>query len=316
MINMYVRILVALADKVLTHSRKLVHSHTTKRLGHRWPATHRTLRRRLHNHCGWFWDHVTLTESLDISTFGLSVKKIKFTFVDPIFVWLQQCAALLKLGKQLLWKSQVLTDPHSGDELFGSGVQYGLLLRAAQHSIPNDGFAALMNLSWDVGDSGMADRSVCPICLQVMNTNTGNEQAVGLLGYLPKIEVSAVAKTTKAFQDASNYVLQTCIGKILTLIEARAQHGFKGTFQNPHVHFKTHMCISKPACAFQNPHVHFKTRMCISKPACAFQNPHVHFKTRMCISKPTCVFQNPHVHFKTRMCISKPAYAFKTHICI
>ena len=89
MINMYVRILVALADKVLTHSRKLVHSHTTKRLGHRWPATHRTLRRRLHNHCGWFWDHVTLTESLDISTFGLSVKKIKFTFVDPIFVWLQ-----------------------------------------------------------------------------------------------------------------------------------------------------------------------------------------------------------------------------------
>ena len=221
-----------------------MHSHTTKRFGHRWPTSHRALRKRIHDKCGWFWDHVTRTDWIDVSRFGLTVKKIKFTFVDPVFVWLHQCVELLKLDKQLIWNSKVLTDSHSGDELFGSGVQYGLLLRAAQNSIPNDGFVALMNLSWDGGDTGFGSRSACPICLQVMNTNTGNENAVGLLGYLPKIEVSAVAKTTKEFQAASFYVQQTCIGKILTLIEAHSQHGFKGTC------FEVHMCVLKYTRAF------------------------------------------------------------------
>ena len=61
-----------------------------------------------------------------------------------------------------------------------------------------------------------------------MNTNTGNENAVGLLGYLPKIEVSAVAKSTKEFKRSSLHVLQTVIGAILSRIEAHARHGFTG----------------------------------------------------------------------------------------
>jgi hypothetical protein len=110
-------------------------------------------------------------------------------------------------------------------------VQFGYLLRAARNSIPHDALAALMNLSWDEGDTDMAARGACPICLQVMNTNTGNENAVGLLGYLPKIEVSAVDKTTKEYSRASLHVLQTVIGAILSCIEVHARHGFTGVLK-------------------------------------------------------------------------------------
>ena len=218
---------VTLADNLLEHTKKLLHGHGNVRLGHRWPTSHAQLRARISKKCGRFWDNVTYSGSVDISRFGLPVTSVQYTFVDPIFVWLQQCDKLLKLGKKLYFEPKVLRDS-AGDELFGSGVQYGYLLRAARNSIPHDALPALINLSWDEGDTHMASRGVCPICLQVMNTNTGNENAVGLVGYLPQIEVSAVAKTTKEFKRASLHVLQTVIGAILTRIEAPARHGFTG----------------------------------------------------------------------------------------
>ena len=150
-----------------------------------------------------------------------------FTYLDPVFVWLRQCSKLLENDKELFWQAQILQD-ESGDDLFGAGVQFGLLMRAAQNSIPNGGVPALMNLSWDGGDTGFAARSACPITLQVMNTNCGSKHAVGLLTYLPKIEVSQAERSGENFKAASIFLLQTCIGKIVSLIEKYAQHGFKG----------------------------------------------------------------------------------------
>ena len=215
---------------MLEHTKKLVHASGQVRLGHRWPTSHAKLRGRIAAKCGRFWDNVTHSGSVDISGFGLTVTSVQYTFVDPIFVWLQQCDKLLKLGKKLYFEPKVLRDS-AGDELFGSGVQFDYLLRAARNSIPHDALAALMNLSWDEGDTDMAARGACPICLQVMNTNTGNENAVGLLGYLPKIEVSAVDKTTKEYSRASLHVLQTVIGAILSCIEVHARHGFTGVLK-------------------------------------------------------------------------------------
>lgn len=59
-----------------------------------------------------------------------------------------------------------------------------------------------------------------------MNTNCGHKDAVGLVGYMPIIEVSEAIKDTKAYENAQFHVLQECIGAIVQRIEVRAQHGF------------------------------------------------------------------------------------------
>ena len=78
---------------------------------------------------------------------------------------------------------------------------------------------------------GVGKRSACPVCVQVMNTNCGSKDAVGLVGYLPKIEVSEAIKDTKGFdkalESAQFYLLQECIGQILKCIENRSEHGFR-----------------------------------------------------------------------------------------
>ena len=165
-------------------------------------------------------------------------------YLDPVFVWLRQCSKLLENGKELLWQAQILQDK-SGDCLFGAGVQFGLLMRAAQNSIPFGGVPALMNLSWDGGETGFAARSACPITLQVMNTNCGSKHAVGLLAYLPKIEVSQVERVEAKFKAAECFLLQTCIGMIVSLIEKYAQHGFTGEWENKITVSKNIFVVSK-----------------------------------------------------------------------
>ena len=63
--------------------------------------------------------------------------------------------------------------------------------------------------------------------MQVMNCNAGSKHAVGLVGYVPKIEVSEAEKETNEYKDAKFYVLQECIGQIIQCIENRSQHGFR-----------------------------------------------------------------------------------------
>ena len=120
----------------------------------------------------------------------------------------------------------MLENPSTGEHMFGAGIEYGLLLRTAKTDIPEGGDVALMNLSWDGGDTGFAARSACPICMQVMNTNSGSTDAVGLISYLPKIEVSESFKQEESYKQAVFHMMQECIGKILECIESRAEHGF------------------------------------------------------------------------------------------
>jgi hypothetical protein len=54
--------------------------------------------------------------------------------------------------------------------MYGSGIEYGLLLRHAVESVPEGGLPALMNISWDAGGTNVKSRSAVPICLQVIHT--------------------------------------------------------------------------------------------------------------------------------------------------
>ena len=64
-----------------------------------WPKTVRNLRSRVDRACDNFWDSVVETHTIDLSSFGLDTcKSVEFTFVDPIWIWIQCCNALSERG--------------------------------------------------------------------------------------------------------------------------------------------------------------------------------------------------------------------------
>lgn len=126
--------------------------------GHRWPTSVRSLNERIRSKAGCFWDNVLHEGTINLRRFGLPGvgHRVKFTFVDPLFVFLQQCNKLITSGHELVWKPCLRQHPRTGAHIYGAGVECGLLLRAAANSIPRgDGRVALMNLSWDGGLSGI-----------------------------------------------------------------------------------------------------------------------------------------------------------------
>ena len=58
-----------------------------------------------------------------------------------------------------------------------------------QHApgVPAGTKVALINLSWDSGNTAYVGRGAVPILLQVMNVNSSSPKSVGLLGYMPVI---------------------------------------------------------------------------------------------------------------------------------
>lgn len=210
----------AVADLVLSTACKLLSDHTVKlKLGHRWPRSTRSLRSRMRNQLGSFWDNVQETYSIDVKRFGLpGIHAVSFTFVDPIYIWIQQCEDLHRDGHEFHWDAKILSHPDTHECAYGAGIQYGMLLRSACSNTPAGARVALMNLSWDAGDTGYKTRSACPICIQVMNVNSGSTKTIGLVGYLPHVEIGDAYAQHKNYVLCQQYILQVGCGHFVTFI--------------------------------------------------------------------------------------------------
>ena len=214
----------------------------------KWPQSYRTLRTRVNRVAGEFWPYVTEKYTVDISQFDLPGQtSVEFSFIDPMFVWLQCCNALRKAGVTIHWDPRTLRHPVTGEELFGAGVQYGQSIRQATSTTPVEGKVALMSLSWDGGNTGYGSRSAVPMCIQVMNVNSASEDTIGLVGYLPHVEVSDSYKDSGALYSAKRHVQQVCciyihicciyvhiccihqecVGYVLRAIERNAKYGVR-----------------------------------------------------------------------------------------
>ena len=199
----------ACRDRVLTVVKKTFRPEMTNSGGRRkqkWPKTTRSLTSLVDRNVGIFWDNVTETHTVDISQFNIpGCAKVTFEFVDPLYVWIERANAV---DCPLRWEPKSLKNPTTGVEIYGAGIEYGLLMRNATAGIPAGGQPALMNLSWDGGLVGFGSRSVSPLCVQVMNADTASRTAVGLVAYLPSIECSDALKGTTQYREASRYLLQ------------------------------------------------------------------------------------------------------------
>ena len=149
------------------------------------------------------------THNIDLSAFELpGIKAVTFKLVDPIFEWVLRANELHETGHKLLWNPQTLHHPRSGENCYGAGIQYGFLLRNAAAQIPKGGKVALLNLSWDGGGCGFGSRSATPMCVQVMNVNSASASTVGLVGYMPHIQVPVEMKQTTKYKDAFAHMMQ------------------------------------------------------------------------------------------------------------
>ena len=216
-----------------------------------WPQSYRTLRARVRRAAGDFWQYVTEKYTVDISQFDLPGQtSVEFSFIDPIFVWLQCCNAMHGASVPMHWDPHTLRHPVTHEELFGAGIQYGQLIRQATSTIPVEGKVALMSVSWDGGNTGYGSRSAVPICIQVMNVNSASADSIGLVGYLPHVEVSDSYKESNALKLAKRHVQQVvtnmlhlltynvviihiccihqkCVGYVLRAIERNAKYGVR-----------------------------------------------------------------------------------------
>lgn len=62
-----------------------------------------------------------------------------------------------------------------------------------------------------------------------MNTNSSSPLTLGVVGYVPHINVAEGMRGEDVYKRAREHVLQSCIGFVLDAIEARAKYGFKCT---------------------------------------------------------------------------------------
>jgi hypothetical protein len=158
---------------------------------------------------GHFWDNVTNTYVIDLSEFGLpGCQSVKFSCIDPVYVWITCCNALHKHGLPLHWDPLTLHHPTTGEEVYGGGIEYSKILRSAYNSLRSPGKIAMFNINWDGGSAGFGSRSCTPIHAQVMNTNSSSTLTVGLVGYVPYIPVPEGYRKQKNFLSARQHVLQ------------------------------------------------------------------------------------------------------------
>ena len=203
-----------------------------------WPESSRALKKLIKRKAGIFWDNVLHTHDINLSAYELpGITTIKFEFVDPVYVWLDRANALHDANIELQWHAYSMIHPKTRKEVFGAGVQYGHIFREASMKTPAGATVALFNLSWDGGSTGFGSRSAVPICVQVMNTNSASAVGIGLVGYLPYVEVSEACKDQANCVKARQYVLQTCIGHVLKCINNWANHGFCGKIGSTKMHF-------------------------------------------------------------------------------
>ena len=208
---------VTCRDAVMHAVKDLVPTHVARQ---GWPRSNRTLRRRVERRAGKFWDLVVQTHTIDLREYELpGVDSVQFSFLDPIYVWINRCNVLRECRIPLQWDAQKLYHPDTDEEVHGAGIQYSLLFRSAYESIPQNGKLALINISWDGGQTGFGSRSAVPILLKVMNTNSNSTKVVGLLGYLPYVEVAPGYKEHKDFVNAKLHVLQVCLRAFLTCLQ-------------------------------------------------------------------------------------------------
>ena len=193
----------------------------------KFPPDRRALQDKIRRLPG-FWHHVMHSVTIDLSGFALSsgTTKLEFTFLDPLWGWLQ--AAELQNPLDLHWKHV----ESCADPVYGGGVQFGKAFAHACRSVPKGSYPMLISLHWD-GTSEHRGLASTPICVGVANCNNCDVSTQFCLGYIPKVpDDSPAFRKTPLSTRVKFYIRQQCIHAILRVLENSAETGVLCNLRN------------------------------------------------------------------------------------
>ena len=192
-----------------------------------WSGFHtnrRTLRRAISNIPGIpFWNRVLHTVQIDLTSFKLPkyVKHLEFTFVDPIFAWIQ--AARRQPPDEMHWRV-AREETSTGERLFGCGVQQGRAFELACRSCPEGTYPMGFAVHWD-GTSGHG-LSASPLAIGVANTNSEDRSTQFCIGYIPKLPQMGKAFYSKPIATKVKfYIRQKVVAAVLSVLTAFSEKG-------------------------------------------------------------------------------------------
>ena len=177
-----------------------------------------------------FWRLVTHCVKIDLSQFDID-KEICFRFIDPLWGWIM--AARRLPPEELHWIPVLQRSKHSGDRLYGAGVQYGKAFEMACSSCPAGTYPMCVNLHWDGAHAHGLQAT--PIAIGVANTNMQCAEAHYCLSYMPVVPGMGKSfySTSKATL-VKHFIRDECISAILKVLELAAGRGVTCRLQDKH----------------------------------------------------------------------------------
>ena len=177
---------------------------------------------------GNFAVHVLHEITIDLSDFQLPGKQqVTFCFVNPLWAWAQAANDMIDTGHTMHFESKTMFHEVTGERLYGDGVSFGdAIMFAASRTYSRNAKPELFVISFDGGDSGVGSRSVCPICVSVLNCDGTDPLQCRLVGFMPQIDGPTSFKNSKQYLAARAHVVQECVGAILDELENVHMNGF------------------------------------------------------------------------------------------
>lgn len=192
-------------------------------------ASVREIRATMLSEAGDFPSLVMHSVTIDLREFELpGITDVRFRFVNPLWGWVSAANDMLDAGHTIHFEPKGMYHERTNERLYGAGVAFGEKMRWACARTPAGGKPGLFGISFDGADSGISDRNMYPICVNVLNFDGSDTVACFLLGYLPVLDVPKFyrKKFKQKYLPARARLFQECVGAILDVIENVSEHGF------------------------------------------------------------------------------------------
>ena len=185
-----------------------------------FPSTKRSLYLKIEKTAR-FWSEVKHTVKIDLTPCGVN-QALTFNFIDPIWGWIM--AARRLCPSDMFWQAKIQTLRHSGERVYGGGIQYGKVFAEACRTCPPGTYPMAFTLHWD--GTQAHGQNASPIVVGVANVNGQSTEAQTCIAYMPTPQGMGAEWHSNAVA-VKFYIRQQCVSAILKVMEDGSVRGVR-----------------------------------------------------------------------------------------